>query len=99
MSGLIGILRARNWHHVVLLEKPAERHLAWSFPVTITDQLEHRNDGPQHFRPAERFSEAADAGGPAAIEILPGQRAAGEGLVSDQGNAQFTAGIENAVGF
>jgi hypothetical protein len=50
-------------------------------------------------RTAERFTKAADASRSAAIEIFPSQCTTCERLVSDQGNAEFAARVQHAIGF
>ena len=100
MPSLVGILRSWNRYHILLLEEPAQRHLTRGLAVAITDQPQQCHNRPQRveLRPAERFPEAADTDRPAAIEILPSERATGERLVRDQGDAEFTAAIQHAVG-
>ena len=101
MRGLIGVLRTWNRQHILLLEQPAQRHLTWRFAVTITDQLQqcHYRLHCVKLRTAERFTKAADASRSAAIEIFAGQRTTCERLVSDQGNAEFAARVQHAIGF
>src|SRR4029453_5290230 len=100
MGDLGGILRSWNGYDVVLLQKPAQCHLSRSLTVTITDQPQQCHNRPQCvvLRPAERCPKATDANRTTAIEILPSKRAAGERLISDQGDAKFPAGVQDPIG-
>ena len=99
-GGLSRVLGAGDGQHRLVRHQPGQRHLRGFDAVSGADLAKEAHDGADRLgvAPAEVGHEAAKSSGPWTAQVPAGQRAAGERLVGDQGDAQLATGVEDAVG-